>query len=264
MTVDRADILAVLEERPYTAEELAELLEHPVADVLLALADLALPRCEKCRAAFLLKPGCAGRFCSRACYQSAPASPRPAGANRGGRRPTVDRAACQVAILAAIANGPEPTSAIVAASGFTRTAVKDELDSLLQAGQIQHLGASRWSTWALSTWSAPATSDDDASEDLDEPLLEADDAEPDVDADLTIEDSPAPIERRQHERPVYRENTRQAASKKPKGTDEPGWWVKYAAPDARDQFIDAAAARNVEMIKTSPAWKTQTKPNSLI
>jgi hypothetical protein len=51
-----------------------------------------------------------------------------------------------------------------------------------------------------------------------------------------------------------------AAEKKPRSES---WWVKHAAPEARAEFMAAAAARDAEMRDTSPAWRSQYKPNQL-
>jgi hypothetical protein len=38
----------------------------------------------------------------------------------------------------------------------------------------------------------------------------------------------------------------------------PGWWVQYAAPEARVSFAEAARARNLEM-QSNPEWQRPEK-----
>lgn len=136
MTINPADVLALLEEKPYHAQELVEAFGVSADVVRFTLKAMK-------RDGALKQIGTDQRWALASYVASA------------GRRPVLDRQACRAAILVALAGGPLPTRIIVERSRFNRTAVKDELDALLQAGQIAHLGAARWSQWALPSWTPP-------------------------------------------------------------------------------------------------------------
>lgn len=146
------------------------------------------------------------------------------------------------------------------------------LKALKRNGRVTRVGG----RWALSTVQAPpapvttpkpARPMPDVDEDLEDALDDdAEDLEPALDeADERLEAlEPTPGTRGQRlgadSARMYPTGQRQV--KLPKDiASGPGWWVAHAAPGQRDQFQQAAAARNAEMREKSPAWRSQTKPN---
>lgn len=147
------------------------------------------------------------------------------------------------------------------------------LKALKRDGRVIHVG----SRWALRTIQAPpapvraptpARTPPDVDEDDLEAALDddAEDLEPALDEDEELLEAPEPTPGTRGQRlgadsaRMYPTGQRQA--KLPKDISSgPGWWVAHAAPGQRDQFQQAAAARNAEMREKSPAWRSQTTSN---
>jgi hypothetical protein len=220
-SVDRADILAVLEEQPYAFTDLAEGFGVS-ADAMRAMLKVMK------RDGLLKQVGTAQQWALASFVADT------------GRRPTLDRDAIRTAILAAVAGGPTPTHAIVDASGFSRTTVKGELEALLGSGQLQHLGVGRGAAWALASWVAPVPEPDDVDEAIASDAEDLDDLDAAAAAD-DEEDLPLVHQRERGQRRLYPAGTRQAATSRTttKPGDDPAWWVGLD----RDQFAVVAAKR---------------------
>lgn len=179
-------------------------------------------------------------------------------------------------ILAILEERPYLEEELADLFGTSADVVRDALKQLHRSCAVKRVGAER--RWALLTYQAPTerphltkpariralVSADADEEPGDEVPLDRDDAAPDPDDDI-VDDVPEPPQRGQrlgdHGRRLYPVGTRHTPTKKAKAADTPAWWVAFAAPDQRDAFITAAAARDVEMREKSATWKTQTKPN---
>jgi hypothetical protein len=147
--IDRADLLALLEPGPCMVEQLASWLEQPVDVVTAALVREQIPRCERCRQAFLPEPLTANRFCSRACYVSTPPKPRAPDANKGGRRPWADHEGRRAALIRALAAGPFTIGPLSHRVGLTREVTKDECRVLLKLGRVALVALNGVKAWAL-------------------------------------------------------------------------------------------------------------------
>lgn len=169
-------------------------------------------------------------------------------------------------VLAILEERPYLEEELVTLFGAPADVVRFVLKGLFRSNQVKRVGAER--RWALASYQAPAQrphltkparilrdvekadEDDEAVDEVDEDV----DGVEDVDTDEEL--PPAP-QRERGQRRLYPSGTRQAKTKAPIAA-APGWWVKYAAPDQREAFRDAAAERNAEMCATSPNWRTQT------
>lgn len=137
MTLDPADVLALLEEKPYHDDELVACLEVP-PDVL-RFTMKALKRDGKVKRVGVDSKWALASYVAQA-----------------GRPVTVDRDACRLAIKHALAAGPLATTAIQARTGYSETVIKEECARLLELLEIQHFGNSRSSRWALPDYQPPA------------------------------------------------------------------------------------------------------------
>lgn len=258
--VDRADILAILEERPYHQAELEETLGASSVVVKFTLKAMK-------REGLLKRVGTEQKWALTSFV--APV----------GRKPRVDRPACRHAIVAALEGRTYPTEVLVELTGYSRNVVKNETMLMLEAGELQHTGTGRASKWSLPGFTVVAATpapritrakqiDEPDTDDVDDEL-EPDEGAPDPDAEVIADIPPAP-ERGQRlgagGRRIYAPGTRQkAAPRTVKPGSEPAWWVQHAAADApRDGFSTAAAARDAEMRETSSTLRSTTKPNSVV
>lgn len=169
-------------------------------------------------------------------------------------------------VLALLEEKPYTEAELRALFGTSSQILTFTLKALKRDGQVRQLADRRWTLAPAPT--APVVDRrapvDSLDEDLDEDLAEAIDAKAiaiDDPADVDEENAPAPPAK--YQRPDYPIGTRQGATKKAPPSNEPGWWVRFAAPDQRDAFQSAAAARNDEMREKSPAWRSQTRPNNV-
>lgn len=133
----RDEILAVLEEKPYGSQALAELLEQPRPVVHKFLLGLE-------------RRGDVKRVGARQDWAL------PSFVTRAGRKFSVDPAVSRDAILKAVASGPLPTAAIAAETGIRPHVLKHLCGQLRDAGALVILGNHRGSRWALPTYQAPA------------------------------------------------------------------------------------------------------------
>ncbi len=140
--IAREDLEAVLEERPYQLAELVTLFERPATDVLGAMSDAGIPKCEKCGAAFLAKPNTAGRFCSHHC----------ANATTGIAHRKIEAAA----VLAQLQDGPSGRTAIARLLHVGIRAVQNRLEELAATGQIVSVGTRTGLRWVRPGWTPPA------------------------------------------------------------------------------------------------------------
>jgi hypothetical protein len=176
-------------------------------------------------------------------------------------------------VLAILEERPYLEEELVALFGAPAGVVRFVLKGLYRSSRVKRVGTER--RWALATYQAPLERPhltkparvlrdvEQADEDLDEPIDDADDTD-------TAEDELLDASQVEEDKPnrdrllgaggrrMYPAGTRQKASRKPAVADSPAWWVKHAAPDQRDSFKNAAAERNAEMCATSPGWRSQT------
>lgn len=279
--IDRADVLALLEERPYQLEELVALFEQPAEVVTRAMVDFEIPRCEKCRAAFLFRPGHAGRFCTRTCYASTPPKPRAPGVNKGGRKPWVDHTVRHEAILQAIAGGPLGIHPLSERAQLTLEQTKKACRQLLHQGRIKLIAPAGRRTWAwtLSSPSGSAPSHavkkseatrstrvgeegrvyprDVAAREL-EDLDQVDQDLAEIDPDLEpLEREPPTVKVRSLKSVVRTHDARGRQLRQVEGKTpaaEPSWWCGKT----REQFAAAAHARDAEMSEKSNEWRRQS------
>lgn len=239
VTLNLDDVLALLEERPYTSGELAELLELPQAVVHAAL-------CASERVGSIKRTGMSFGQQQRWCL--------PSFQGTAGRRPRVDLVACRAAILASVAKMPKPTQVLVAETGYPVNTVKHLTAQLRDAGKLKSIGHARGAMWALPDWTPPAptpsgfaTSHESEEPEVEPPAFEDDDPSTVPD---DIEDTWAPPLRQ----PVTpKKAQRQAHERPPVATvkTELPWWVT----SPRDGFTAAATSQLERMRESKEALK---------
>jgi len=256
MAERREMIIALLEERPYRTVDLASALE------------LASGMHQVC--AQLAREGTVTRLPdgSWALPGHQPAAVAPPAA-------TTRRLIDGEAVLAQLRGGPKGCTAMAKALNVGKHAVQNRLDALAAAGAVRSIGQHTGLRWVLADWTPPVVERRPMGRPRTRPQvekvveLEGDNVDEelagDVDPDAAIvdEEMSAPVrerllgEGRSH---IYPAGTRQVVVKKLKVAEAPAWWVQFAAPDKRAEFMTAAAARDAEMQK-SPGWRSQTKVN---
>jgi hypothetical protein len=137
ITISIDEILALLEEQPYTVEALAAALRVPVDGVRALLPALAedVATCERCPKVFLryTSDGNANRFCSRTCYA----------------QPAADLAA---KILALVEPGPKRTAEIAAALDIATSTAILHLKPMLRDGRLEKIGGGPQQAWCLPSF----------------------------------------------------------------------------------------------------------------
>lgn len=211
-----------------------------------------MPRCEKCGAAFLLKRGTSGRFCTRVCYETTPPKPRADVTNKGGRKPWADHGTRQAAIIRALASGPLTIGPLAEQLQLTREVTKHECGALKRLGRVVLIASGGAKAWALpgATRRQPGPAMADVVDDLE--LEESDTIAGDVDeVDADVEqfeiEPPAPnVGSLKSE--VRSTNARGKALRQPvdstiKKDAPPAWWVG-ADPSG---FTDQARSHQARM-----------------
>ena len=131
MTLVLADVLAVLEERPYASAELAALFGLEPADAHRQL--LAFGRAKHLKRAGGLELWVAPDYVGRV-----------------GRRPSVDRAALQEAIRQALTTGGVSSRALRRQLGHNKNLIAAQCHVLRDAGEIQQARRGRRVCWILT------------------------------------------------------------------------------------------------------------------
>jgi hypothetical protein len=254
--IDRAELHALLEDGPHSGDELATWLEQPLGLVAQALGIYGIPICEKCDRAFLRKPGTAGRFCTRRCYDSSPSTSQ--GSNKGGRKPWADHEGRRAAIIRALTSGPLAIVPLSKAIGFSREVTKDEARALLRLGRVALLrrgGLTFWTLPAAVQKPAPAPRNPEVPADAEPELLDDEIEALDEDLeDLDVEPLEPPasssskprIRNRLGRGQVLRQPHERPPSQPLKADTPPAWWAT-----AKREGFSELAAKMTELTRSS-------------
>lgn len=224
--LDPATALAVLEEQPYSSDDLAALLtleRDAVHRLLLGLQ----------REGRVKRVGSAQRW-------ALPAYVAPT-----GRKPQVDRVACRAAIHRVLAGTALATEDLVLRTGYGKNVIKHECGLLFEAGALSHFGVGRGSRWSLPGYVAPVVPAPAPIEHFRVPPPSASSARP-------FQTHAA--------RDVAAATEKRAA----RADGSTSWWASFADPTLpREAFTAAAQSRDAEMCATNQAWRRQNLPQAM-